>query len=59
MDQTQQTESTGTGTAPAVPFDACRARYGTFSECPLCGHGLIPEPLQVHVMRLARQLLRL
>jgi predicted RNA-binding Zn-ribbon protein involved in translation (DUF1610 family) len=24
-------------------FDQCRARYGTFSECPLCGNGLIPE----------------
>jgi hypothetical protein len=30
-------------TETAVAFDACRARYGTFSECPLCGHGLIPE----------------
>lgn len=43
MDQTQPTEATGTRTAPTVQFDACRARYGTFSECPLCGHGLIPE----------------
>jgi hypothetical protein len=22
---------------------SCRARYGTFSECPLCGAALIPE----------------
>ena len=33
--------------APGAPspagFDMCRARYGTFPECPLCGTGLIPE----------------
>ena len=31
--------------APSVGpvFDQCRARYGTFTECPLCGNGLIPE----------------
>ena len=28
---------------PAAGFDQCRARYGTFAECPLCGQGLIPE----------------
>jgi hypothetical protein len=42
MDQTQPTEATGTGTTPTVQFDACRARYGTFSEhahfkCTGCG----------------------
>ncbi|NBR67635.1 MAG: hypothetical protein EBS48_00730 [Actinobacteria bacterium] len=42
--ETRPTPADTTGTAvPAVVFDACRARYGTFSECPLCGHGLIPE----------------
>jgi hypothetical protein len=24
-------------------FDMCRARYGTFPECPLCGSDLTPE----------------
>ena len=34
-----------TTTAPSTQagYDQCRARYGTFSECPLCGNGLIPE----------------
>lgn len=27
----------------AIANDSCRARYGTFPECPLCGQGLIPE----------------
>ena len=43
-------DSTQTSPAGPVPtaarpaaFDQCRARYGTFAECPLCGQGLIPE----------------
>ena len=45
--ETTPTPADTTDTAvPAVAFDACRARYGTFSECPLCGHGLIPEHAQ-------------
>ena len=30
-------------TAPDSGFDTCRARYGTFPECPLCNGELTPE----------------
>jgi len=30
-------------TQDASSFDMCRARYGTFPECPLCGGDLTPE----------------
>ncbi|MSZ56243.1 MAG: hypothetical protein F2594_02795 [Actinobacteria bacterium] len=42
VEETNATE-TATTAAPTPTFDQCRARYGTFSECQLCGADLIPE----------------
>lgn len=40
--QTSPAETAPNAGGPPA-FDQCRARYGTFAECPLCGSGLIPE----------------
>lgn len=43
MANVSENTTTSAPVGSVAGFDTCRARYGTFPECPLCNGELTPE----------------